>query len=160
MTRACHPAACACLHDVPVQFDDSFLGADLHEEADPPHSLDEAFDGLERLSPELSSAGWSCRFYSRLSPADRIFLGASLEGEIATGDELLLSVCREYYPGISLFLFRTETEGMCEFILIPWEGACVTPAAMVAAANDVLMNLVAVVAWDPHDELRRFSDGV
>ena len=149
-----------CLHDGGVLFDDSFLGADLYEEADPPRSLDEAFDGLERLGPELSSAGWSCRFYSRLSPADRIYLGASLEGEIATGEELLLSVCREFYPRISLFLFRTEMEGMCEFILIPWEGVHVTPAAMLAAANDVLMNLVGVVAWDPHDELRRFTDSV
>ena len=143
-----------------MHVDDSFLGADLHEEADPPRSLDEAFDGLERFSPELSSAGWSCRFYSRLSPADRIYLATSLEGEIAAGDELLLAVCREFYPRISLFLFRTETEGMCEFILIPWEDAHVTPAAMLAAANDVLMNLVDVVAWDPRDELRRFTDGV
>jgi hypothetical protein len=148
------------VHDVGVLFDDSFIGADLHEEAEPPRSLDEAFDGLERLGPELSSAGWSCRFYSRLSPADRIYLAASLEGEIATGDELLLSVCREFYPRISLFLFRTETEGMCEFILIPWEGASVMPAALLAAANEVLMNLVDVVAWDPHDELRRFTDSV
>src|SRR3954469_24497372 len=135
MTHARHPAACTCLQDVGVHFDDSFLGADLHEEADPPRSLDEAFDGLERFSPELSSAGWSCRFYSRLSPADRIYLAASLEGEIATGDELLLAVCREFYPRISLFLFRTEPDGMCEFILIPWEGAVVTPAAILAAAN-------------------------
>jgi hypothetical protein len=148
------------LHDVRVHVDDSFLGADLHDEADPPRSLDEAFDGLERFSPELSSAGWSCRFYTRLSPADRIYLGAALEGEIAAGDELLLAVCREFYPRISLFLFRAETEGMCEFILIPWEGASVTPAAILAAANDVLINLVEVIAWDPHEELRRFTDGV
>jgi hypothetical protein len=160
MTRVRQPTTRVCQHDGRVQFDDSFLGADLHEETDPPRSLDEAFDGLERVSPELSSAGWSCRFYSRLSPADRIYLGAALEVEVAVGDERLLAVCREFFPRISLFLFRTETEGMCEFILIPWEGARVTPAAMVAAANDVLMHLVDVVAWDPHDELRRFSDSV
>jgi hypothetical protein len=46
---------------------------------------------------------------------------------------------------------------MCEFILIPWEGAVVSPTLMLAAATDVLVNLVEVVAWDPHDELRRFS---
>jgi hypothetical protein len=32
----------------------------------------------------------------------------------------------------------------------------VNPPLMLAAANDVLINLVDVVGWDPHDELRRF----
>jgi hypothetical protein len=158
MTRVCHPTPTSRLHHVPVHVDDTFLGADLDEDADLPRSLDDALARIEQFSDELSSAGWSCRFYSRLAPAERIYLSAALDAEIPIGDEVLVAVCREFYPRISLFLFRTDTVGLCEFILIPWEGAEVSPAAMLAAANDVLMNLVDVVAWDPHDELKRFAD--
>jgi hypothetical protein len=144
------------LHDAPVHIDDSFIGADLHGDGDMPRSLDDACQRVEEFTPELSSSGWSCRFYSRLSPADRIYLASALDVELAEGDDFLLAVCAEFYPRISLFLFWTETEGMCEFILIPWEGEAVRPPLMLAAANDVLINLVDVVGWDPHDELRRF----
>jgi hypothetical protein len=140
-----------------VHIDDSFIGADLHEDDDLPRSLDDACRRVEQFSPELSNAGWSCRFYSRLSPADRIYLASALDVDLSVDEEFLVAVCAEFYPRISLFLFWTEIDGMCEFILIPWEGESVNPPMMLAAANDVLMNLVDVVAWDPHDELRRFS---
>jgi hypothetical protein len=149
-------AGLAWLHDARVHIDDSFIGADLHDDGDTPRSLDDACRRVEEFSPELSSAGWSCRFFSRLSPADRIYLASALDVELSAGDDFLLAVCAEFYPRISLFLFWTETEGMCEFILIPWEGEPVNPPLMLAAANDVLVNLVDVVGWDPHDELRRY----
>jgi len=137
---------------------DSFIGADLHDEGDAPRSLEEAVSRLERFTDEVTRAGWYCRFYTRLSFADRLYLAAALDIQVADEDDVLLAVCHEFHPKISLFLFRTETEGLCEFILMPWEGADVKSDAMVAAANDVLANLVQVVAWDPHDELRKFAD--
>jgi hypothetical protein len=156
MTHADHTTGRGGLQDARVQIEDSFLGADLADN-DAPRSLAEACRRAEEFSQELSSAGWSCRFYSRLSPADRIYLTMELDVELSGEDDHLVTVCPQFYPQISLFLFWTETEGMCEFILIPWEGAVVSPTLMLAAATDVLVNLVEVVAWDPHDELRRFS---
>jgi hypothetical protein len=146
------------LHPGLVHLYDSFLGADLHDDSDQPRSLHEAVDRLERFTDEVTRAGWFCRFYSRLSLADRLYLAAALDIQVADEDDSLLAVCHEFHPQISLFLFRTDTEGLCEFIVMPWEGADVKADAMIAAANDVLSNLVQVVAWDPHEELRRYVD--
>src|SRR5438045_713441 len=121
------------LHDASVHIDDSFIGADLHGDGDTPRSLDDACQPVEEFIPELSSSGLSCRCYWRLSPAGRIYLAAALDVDLGEGEDLLLAVCAEFYPRISLFLFRTETEGMCEFILIPWEGEAVGPPLMLAA---------------------------
>src|SRR6476469_9838148 len=95
------PAGLAWLHDARVHIDDSFIGADLHDDGDTPRSLDDACRRVEAFSPELSSAGWSCRFFSRLSPADRIYLASALDVELSAGDDFLLAVCAEFYPRIS-----------------------------------------------------------
>src|SRR3954464_10907181 len=121
-------------HDAPVHIDDSFIGADLHDVGDTPRSLDDACQRVEEFTPELSSSGWSCRFYSRLSPADRIYLAAALDVDLGEGDDSLLGVCAEFSRRISLFLSGTETEGMCDFILTPGEGEPVTPPLMLAAS--------------------------
>jgi hypothetical protein len=161
MTLARHPTRARRQHHAEVHVNDCFLGTDLHDD-DAPRSLSEALEAIDRFTPALASAGWYCRFYTRLTAADRLYLTASLDVPVRfdDADDPLLAVCGEFHLGISLFLFRTEIEGLCEFLLMPWEGADLHPSALLAAADDVLSSLVEVVAWDPHGELRRFADDV
>jgi hypothetical protein len=162
MTSARHPVRAPRQHHADVHVSDCFLGSDLHDDLDAPRSLHEALDSIDHFTPELARAGWCCRFYSRLSTADRLYLTATLDVPVRFDDEddPLLAVCGEFHLGLSLFLFRTDVDGLCEFLLMPWEGAELHPAALLTAAHDVLSNLVGVVAWDPHGDLRRFADDV
>jgi hypothetical protein len=127
--------------------EDGFVGAAL-------------FDELELSAEEIVRLGWYGRFYSRLSPADRLYLETALE--VAVSDdagEHLLAVRPEFKDRIALFLFRTEVYGLCEFVLIPWEGAEVGAAAILAAATELVDGVIAAVGWDPELELRPFADG-
>jgi hypothetical protein len=135
-----------------MQFVDRFLGSDLHHEVDPPQTLEAAAHRPDQLSADVAAAGWSCRFYSRLSLLDRTYLETALDVRLATDDDdVLLAVCIDFHPRITLFLFATEVDGLYEFILMPWEGSGISVAEITAAAQDVIDDVVKVIGCEPFD---------
>ena len=136
---------------------DEFLLAELEGSAT---TLIQALARPETLGDDVARGGWCCRFYSRLSPADVHYLESTIDLAMADGteSEALLAVSLEFRPEIMFFLFALDTEGLYEIVLMPWEGASVGAEAMVAAAEEVLLDVVRAIGWNPHLELRRFAD--
>ena len=138
---------------------DRFLAADLQAETTA-LTLCQALVQPETLSDEVARAGWSCRFYSRLSPADVHFLETTLDLEVAEpfDDQVLVAVSLEFRPEITLYLFALEEDGCYEIVLLPVEGSAIPAVAIVNAAEDVLLDVVRAIGWSPRLELRRFAD--
>jgi hypothetical protein len=113
----------------------------------PDDGLGESLRRLAALYAEAARSGWFCRFHSRLSTADRSYLehelGITLDGD---GDAPLLAVADEYRRGLTLYVFRTETDDLYEIILMPETE--VTVEEMVWAANDVCSDIVQAIAYD------------
>jgi hypothetical protein len=142
-----------------VHQSEGFLVAELGDDIAGIWSLEEALARPGRLGQDVAQGGWFCRFYSRLSPADALYLESTLDAALAEKwqDGDLVAVSLDFRPHIALFLFALE-DGLYEIILMPWEGAAVTPEAITLAAVDVLNGIVPAVGWSPHAELRRFAD--
>jgi hypothetical protein len=138
---------------------DRFLAADLEAEASA-LTLGQALTQPETLSDEVARGGWSCRFYSRLSPADVHYLETTLDLAVADpfDDQALLAVSLEFRPGITLYLFSLDEDGFYEIVLMPLEGSAIPAEAIVKAAEDVLLDVVHAIGWSPRLELRRFAD--
>jgi hypothetical protein len=139
---------------------DRFLVAELQEEATVAYTLSEALARPETLSDTVARGGWCCRFYSRLSPADVHYLETTLDLSVANAfdDQSLLAVALEFRPQITFFLFALEADGLYEIVLMPWEGATVSAEAIAVAAEDVLLDVVRAIGWNPRLEFRRYAD--
>jgi hypothetical protein len=139
---------------------EGFLVADLRDEAGAA-TLQEALARPESLSDDVARGGWFCRFHSRLSPADVHYLESTLDLAVSEdADEALLGVMLDFRPGIALFMFALDWDGLLEFVLMPAEGATVGAEAIATAATDVLFGVVGAIGWKPRSELRRFSDEI
>jgi hypothetical protein len=138
---------------------DRFLAADLEAESSA-LTLGHALTQPKTLSDEVARGGWSCRFYSRLSPADVHYLETMLDLAVAEpfDDQALLGVSLEFRPEITLYLFALEEDGFYELMLLPVEGSAIPAEAIVEAAEDVLLDVVRAIGWSPRLELRRFAD--
>jgi hypothetical protein len=137
---------------------EGFMTAELLD-PDGPGSLREALRQPGRLTDEVARGGWSCEFYSRLSPADIYFLETTLDLAVADGeDRSLVAITLDFRPEITLFLFALDTDGLYEMVLMPWEGSSVGADALVAAAVDALIMIVGAIGWSPRAELKRFAD--
>jgi hypothetical protein len=136
-----------------------FLAADLHHE-DVVSTLEQALLGPCALTDEIARGGWFCQFYCRLSPADIHYLETTLYLDIAgrRPEDNLLAVALEYAPQIALFLFEVDSSGLHEIVLMPWDGATISAAAVLEAAQEVLFGVVTAIGWNPRRELRRFAD--
>jgi hypothetical protein len=138
---------------------ESFLTAELVD-PDGAATLREALRRPGSLSDEVARGGWSCRFYSRLSPADAYFLEKTLD--LAVAEDLdgpsLVAISLDFRPEITLFLFALDSHGLYEIVLMPWEGSPVDTERMLAAAVDALILVVGAIGWSPRAELKRFAD--
>jgi len=138
---------------------EGFLTAELVD-PDGSATLREALRRPGTLTDEVARGGWSCRFYSRFSPADTYFLERTLD--LAVAEDLdaqsLVAISLDFKPEITLFLFALEEQGLYEIVLMPWEGSPVDAEAMLAAAVDALILIVGAIGWSPRAELRRFAD--
>jgi hypothetical protein len=138
---------------------EGFLTAELVD----PHGAMTLREALRRpgsLSDEVARGGWSCRFYSRLSPADAFFLEKTLD--LAVAEDLdaqsLVAISLDFRQEVTLFLFALDQQGLYEIVLMPWEGSSVDADTMIAAAVDALILVVGAIGWSPRAELRRFAD--
>jgi hypothetical protein len=126
------------------------------EEPPKPRTLGDLMAELRRVYELAAESGWFCRFHSRLSAADRFYLehacGLKLDDR---PDEPFLAIKDEFRPGLTLYLLRTQTEGMLEIILMPVDR--MKPEQMVAASNEVMFDIVRAIGIDPPIELERYA---
>jgi hypothetical protein len=121
-----------------------------------PRSLPELMQQLRAVYELAAESGWFCRFHTRLSEADRFYLEQSCGLKLDDRpDEPFLAIKDEFRPGLTLYLLRTQTEGVLELILMPVDR--MKPEEMVAASNDVMFEIVRAIGIEPPIELERYA---